>query len=307
MKYIKNTTDFYIEEKTAISLGKFDGFHRGHELLMRRLREQKRQGYRTVIFTFDIPPQKGISRVEAKVLTTNEEKRHLFERAGVDYVVECPFTPKIMCMEPEAFIEKIVRQLHVGYIVAGKDFHFGHKRSGDYRTLQACADRYGYRVVIENKIKEDARDISSTYIREQIEQGNIKKANHMLGYHYFVTGDVCTGNHLGRTMGFPTANQLPPGDKLLPKNGVYVTRTRIGERSCPGITNVGYKPTIEGQNPLGVETHLFDFHGDLYGRKITVEFLERLRDEQKFDSLALLKSQLQRDVAAGRQYFRKQH
>ncbi len=305
MKYIKNTTDFYIEEKTAISLGKFDGFHRGHELLMKRLREQKRQGYQTVIFTFDIPPQKGVSRVEAKVLTTNEEKRHLFERAGVDYVVECPFTPTIMCMEPEAFIEKIVRQLHVGYIVAGEDFHFGHKRSGDYRTLQACAQRFGYQVVIEKKIKEDARDISSTYIREQIEQGNIKKANHMLGYHYFVTGSVCAGNHFGRTMGIPTANQLPSQDKLLPKNGVYVTRTLIGGQSYGGITNVGYKPTIEGQNPLGVETHLFDFDGDLYGSVITVEFLERVRDEQKFDSLALLKSQLQCDVAKGRHYFQK--
>lgn len=303
MKYIKNTTDFYIEENTAISLGKFDGFHRGHELLMRHLTEKKKQGFSAVIFTFDIPPRQSVLNMETKVLTTNKEKLHLFERAGVDYAVECPFTPEIMCMEPEAFIEKIVRQLHVGCIVAGEDFHFGHNRSGDYRTLQACAKKYAYEVIIEKKMKEDARDISSTFIREEIVKGNIKKANHLLGYPYFVTGEVCFGNQLGRTIGIPTANQLPPDEKLLPENGVYVTETWLDGKRYPGITNVGCKPTIDGKNPVGVETHLFDFEKTIYGKVITVEFLERVRPEQKFDSIASLKKQMQQDIATGRRYF----
>lgn len=305
MKYIRNTTDFYIEEKTAISLGKFDGFHRGHELLMGHLTEKKKQGLSTVIFTFDIPPRKSVSNEEAKVLTTNEEKFHLFERAGVDYVVECPFTPEIMYMEPETFIEKIVKQLHVGCIVAGEDFHFGHNRGGDYRTLQACAQKYGYEVIIEKKMKEDERDISSTFIREEIVKGNIKKANHLLGYPYFVTGSVCTGNQLGRTIGIPTANQLPPAEKLLPENGVYVTQTWLDGRKYPGITNVGCKPTIQGKNPVGVETHLFDFHEMIYGKVITVEFLERVRPERRFESVDALKEQMQRDIMTGKSYFEK--
>ena len=135
MKYIRNTTDFYIEENTVLSLGKFDGIHRGHEQLLQYFAKKKDEGLAGAIFTFDIPPRRNVQNVEAKVLTTNEEKRHMFEHLGIDYVVECPFTQEIMCMEPEDFIAKIVRQLHVKCMVVGEDFHFGHNRRGDYHML----------------------------------------------------------------------------------------------------------------------------------------------------------------------------
>ena len=233
MKYIRNTTDFYIEENTVLSLGKFDGIHRGHEQLLQYFAKKKDEGLAGAIFTFDIPPRRNVQNVEAKVLTTNEEKRHMFERLGIDYVVECPFTQEIMCMEPEDFIAKIVRQLHVKCMVVGEDFHFGHNRRGDYHMLR------------------------------------------------------------------------PASARLRPPNGVYVTEACGGDRGYRGISNVGCKPTIEGEYPVGVETHLLDFAEDVYDKMVTVEFLGRVRSEQKFASIEALKEQMQNDVAYGRAYFEK--
>lgn len=305
MKYIRNTTDFYIEENTVISLGKFDGIHRGHEKLLEYFSEKKAEGLYGAIFTFDIPPRKNVQHVEAKVLTTNEEKMHIFEQFGIDYLVECPFTPEIMCMEAEDFIAKIVRQLHVKCLVVGEDFHFGHNRRGDYHMLKEYAGQYGYEVIVVEKIKEEERDISSTFVREEIAAGNIERANHLLGYRYFVTGMVKHGNQIGRTIGIPTINQLPPEEKLLPPNGVYVTEVYIGGHKYRGITNVGCKPTIEGKNPIGVETHLLDFAGDAYDTLVTVEFLSRVRGERRFASIEELKEQMQNDIAYRRAYFEK--
>ena len=234
MKYIRNTVDFQIEEDTVISLGKFDGIHRGHELLMERLAEKKREGLKAAIFTFDIPPRRNVQHVEAKVLTTNEEKMHIFEEMGIDYLIECPFTEEVMHMEPEDFIRMLVERLHVKCIVAGEDFRFGHNRRGDYRMLQEYAGKLGYEALILKKMKEDARDISSTFVREEIAAGNIEKANHLLGYRYFVKGMVKHGNQIGRTIGIPTINLIPPEEKLLPPFGVYVSEVAIGEERYQG-------------------------------------------------------------------------
>lgn len=204
-------------------------------------------------------------------------------------------------------MKKIVRQLHVKSMVVGEDFHFGHNRRGDYRMLQEYQKKYGYEVEVVEKIKEDGRDISSTFVREEIAKGNIEKANQLLGYHYFVTSMVKHGNQIGRTIGIPTINQLPPEEKLLPPNGVYITEVFIDEKKYCGITNVGCKPTIEGKNPIGVETHLLDFKEDVYDKNVTVEFLSRVREERKFGSIDALKEQMQNDIAFGRAFFNKQN
>ena len=306
MKYFKNTTEFQVTEPTVISLGKFDGIHRGHELLMEQLAKKKKDGLKTAIFTFDIPPKKNVEHVEAKVLTTNEEKMHIFEELGIDYLVECPFTKEIMCMEPEDFIRILVEKLSVKCIVAGEDFHFGHNRRGDYEMLRKYAGEYGYEAIILKKMKEDARDISSTFVREEIAAGNIEKANHLLGYHYFVKGVVKHGNRIGRTIGIPTVNLLPPEEKLLPPFGVYVTEVLIDGKRYRGVTNVGCKPTIEGKNPVGVETHLLEFREDVYDQVVTVEFIHRLREERKFENIEALKEQMQKDIAFAGSYFEKE-
>lgn len=306
MEYIKGTTTFKIEEPTVLSLGKFDGLHRGHELLMDYVFKKKKEGLKAAIFTFDIPPRKSVEHVITKVLTTNEEKSRLFERIGIDYLIECPFTTEIMSMEPELFIEMIVKQLKVKYIVVGKDFHFGHNRRGDYQMLQQYTKKYGYEVEVVDKMQEDGRDISSTFVREQIMAGNMEKANELLGYRYFVEGTVLHGRKMGRAvLGIPTINLILPEEKLLPPFGVYISITEWNGKSYPGITNIGCKPTVEGSNPVGVETHIFDFDEDIYGAEVKVSFLSKVREEKKFASLEALKKQMAHDVAVGKQYFRE--
>lgn len=306
MEYIKKSMTFEIEGPTVLSLGKFDGLHRGHELLMEYMREKKQeqQNLKAVVFTFDIPPSGQTQNLQMQVLTTNQEKARLFEENGIDYLIECPFTREIMCMEPEEFIDRIVKNLHVKDIVVGTDFRFGHNRRGDYQMLRQYAPRYGYQLKVVPKMQEDGRDISSTYIREEITAGNIEKAHRLLGYPFFVEGTVLHGRKLGKAvLGIPTINLIPPPDKLLPPMGVYVTSTECAGKYYHGITNVGCKPTIEGENPIGVETHLFDISEDMYGRMVRVSFLKRVRPEQKFDSLDALKAQMEQDIQYGKVYF----
>ena len=303
MQYIHNTFDFKIEEDTVITLGKFDGLHRGHELLMENLlnwREKYR--YKAVVFTFDIPPRQQVNGVDTRVLTTNEEKRAIFERSGVDYLIECPFTPEVMCMEPKAFIEWMVNALHARCFVIGNDFRFGHNRAGDYEVLRQYAVEFGYEVVVLDKIQEDGRDISSTYIREEIGQGHIEKANNLLGYEVFAKSMIIHGKQLGRKIGIPTINMEFPPEKLLPPNGVYVTRVLMDGVWHKGVTNVGCKPTVSDSHLIGVETHILDFSGNVYGKEAEVCFLHYIRPEQKFASIEDLQAQMERDVMTSRQF-----
>lgn len=304
MEYISGTTEFYLNEPSVISLGKFDGLHRGHELLIEYMLQKMQEGLKSVIFTFDIPPKKLAKQDETKVLTTNDEKMHIFERIGIDYLFECPFTREFMCMEPFDFIQKIVKELHVKAMVVGKDFHFGHNRAGDYHTLKSYAKELGYEVLVVDKMQYENRDISSTFIREEIMVGNIEKANDLLGYHYFVQGTVEHGKHLGGpVLGFPTVNLIPPANKLLPPFGVYVTEIVIDEKIYRGIANVGCKPTIAGKHPIGVEMHIFDFDQNVYGKEVRVDFLTRVRPEQKFESIEHLIKQMQKDIVFARKFF----
>lgn len=305
MEIISRTLDFKINTPSVITLGKFDGIHRGHELLMEELKNKSVEyGFNAIVFTFDVPPSNTVNHRQNKVLTTNEEKHALFSSKGVDYLIECPFTPEIMNMEPEDFIKWIVQALTVKYIVVGDDFRFGHNRAGDYNTLKQYADTYGYQVIVFSKIKEDGRDISSTFVREQISSGNIAKANHLLGYEFFIKSEVVHGKKIGRTIGIPTINMVLPSDKLLPPFGVYVTRVNVGEKWYMGVTNVGCKPTIGGDNPVGVETYIIDFCQDVYGQSILVQFLDFIRPEMKFSSIDELKEQMNEDIVRAQRYYR---
>ena len=298
----KNTNEFHIEEPTALSLGKFDGVHRGHEALIDQLMRYKNQGLKAAVFTFDIPPKKLTENQNYRLLTTNEEKRVLFEERGVDYLLQCPFTPEIMHMEPEDFVEWLVRSLHVRSIVVGTDFHFGHNRRGDHVLLEQLSGQLGYEMVVVDKLQYRGRDISSSYVREEILKGNLEIANELLGYPFFVQSEVIHGRQLGRTLGIPTINMELPAEKLLPPKGVYVTRLMIDGNFCTGVTNVGQKPTVNNTNKVSVETHILDYEGDLYGHTLCVSFLAYLRPEQKFASVEELKAQMERDIAAARRF-----
>ncbi len=299
MKVIKDTLDFQIKEPSIISLGKFDGIHAGHHLLMDALADGKKRGLKSVVFTFSISPKMHFDH-DLKMLTTDEEKMLLLEEAGADYVIECPFNEDIMHMQAVDFLKMLTEKIRVKEIVAGTDFHFGYQRKGDYRLLQQCADRFGYRVRIFEKKQFEGADIGSTRIRGLLTDGKIQKANELLGYEYFFYGKVVHGNELGRTISAPTANLLPSADKLLPPFGVYAVHVRVDGREYNGIANIGKKPTVKGHYPAGVETFIFDFHEDIYGQIIKVSLCEYIRPEQKFRSLEELKTQMEKDIAACR-------
>ncbi|SFG56678.1 riboflavin kinase / FMN adenylyltransferase [Lachnospiraceae bacterium C7] len=303
MEYIRETLNFKIENPTAITLGKFDGLHRGHELLMDNLMKiSKEENLKSVAFTFDMAPTYIVANKEPEVLTTNEEKYYIFEKTGLDYLIECPFTKEVMNMEPEKFIKWLVNDINVRYFVVGNDFHFGHNRKGDYHVLKKFAAKYGYKVLVLDKMQDEHRDISSTYIREEVVKGNIKKVNELLGYDFFVKSVIIHGNQIGRTVGIPTINMSLPKEKLLPPKGVYVTTVLLDDKTYRGVTNIGNKPTISENNPLGVETFILDFSQDVYGKEAVVSFHDFVRPEMKFDSLEKLKEQMERDVEFARKW-----
>ncbi len=303
MEYIRETLNFKIENPTAITLGKFDGLHRGHELLMDNLMKiSKEENLKSVAFTFDMAPTYIVANKEPEVLTTNEEKYYIFEKTGLDYLIECPFTKEVMNMEPEKFIKWLVNDINVRYFVVGNDFHFGHNRKGDYHVLKKFAAKYGYKVLVLDKMQDEHRDISSTYIREEVVKGNIKKVNELLGYDFFVKSVIIHGNQIGRTVGIPTINMSLPKEKLLPPKGVYITTVLLDDKTYRGVTNIGNKPTISENNPLGVETFILDFSQDVYGKEAVVSFHDFVRPEMKFDSLEKLKEQMERDVEFARKW-----
>ncbi len=301
MNYVTGVTTFHMDRPSAVSLGKFDGLHRGHRKLIGHVLAQKQKGLIPVIFTFEKNPTRMIQGLSGQNIMTNEERRLLLERMGVEELLECPFVPEISHMEPEIFVrEVLVGQLHTAFVAVGADFRFGYGRKGDSDLLKALGEQYGFSVEVVEKEKSHGRDISSTYVREALYEGNIPLANALLGYRYFVRGEVLHGRQIGRTLGLPTTNLLPSVQKLLPPNGVYLTRTFLEEGDYYGITNIGYKPTVGGETHKGVETFLFDYQGDLYGQTIQVEFIEFERPEQKFNSLEELKARILSDVYWGK-------
>ena len=295
MDYLSGLSGLYIYEETAVTLGKFYGLHRGHQKLIKRTMGYQRQGYKSTVFTLDFGRK--------EMLLTGEERREILEKKGVSYLIDCPFLPEVASMEPEDFIQSVlVDKLHAKKIVVGEDFHFGHNRKGDARLLKELEHIYEYEAEIVRKEKEGDREISSTYIREEIAKGNMEAAGRLLGYPYFVSGEVLHGRHIGSRLLVPTTNLVPTTRKLLPPNGVYISRTLVNGREYGGITNIGYKPTV-GEKFRGVETYMFDFDEDLYGCDITVQLLKFLRPEKKFDSIDLLREQMKQDIGVGRSFF----
>ena len=297
--------EFQITEPTVVTIGKFDGRHRGHQKLLKEMLQLKQvKDYKLAVFTFSTVPGTLVYGTSQTVITTNQERRNNMEKIGVDYLVEYPFTSQVSHMSPELFVKTILAgKMNAKAIVVGTDCGFGYKRAGNAALLAELAADCGYELVVITKEKEDSRDISSTYIREELAKGNIEKVNELLGQPYAIHGTVVHGNHIGGAiLGFPTANIIPPPEKLLPPFGVYVSRVTVDGRTYRGITNIGRKPTVEGENPVGVETFIFSLDQDLYGKNIEVQLLNFERPEKKFDSLEELKQQIDRDKKYGEAY-----
>lgn len=307
MKVITGTRQFQIEEPTVVTIGKFDGRHRGHQKLlqeMNRMKEEEKLA--AAVFTFDTAPMKAVTGKPVTVITTCEERRSKLARMGMDYLVEYPFDEQAAHMAPEEFVSRIlVGQMQARAVVAGTDCSFGYQGAGDALLLKKLAEKLGFEAVIIEKAQDHHRDISSTYVKEMLDAGDVKKAWELLGEPYAIHGRVVHGNHIGgAVLGFPTANLLPPPEKHLPAFGVYVSRVRVGEKLYEGVTNIGRKPTVEGVSPVGAETFIIGLKEDLYGQELEVQLLSFIRPEKRFGSLEELKEQISRDREAAARYFK---
>lgn len=295
------------KQKRVIALGFFDGVHKGHGALLRRTVEAaKAAGAVPSAFTFDPHPQDVILGKPTPLLTSPEDRADLMRRYyGIQDVIVQPFTPAFMRQPWRTFLEEtMVRDHGAVHLVAGHDYHFGYKGEGNPQRLQEACRELGIGCDIIPKVEQDSITVSSTYIRSLVAQGEIQLANAFLGHPYTLSDHVSHGQKLGTTLGFPTVNLKLGKNVLAPAKGVYATKVRLenGEEHI-AVTNVGNRPTVDDGLELTIEGFILDFHGDLYGQKIQMEFYEYLRDERKFPSFDALKAEIARNVEQTRAFF----
>lgn len=294
-------------ERTAVALGNFDGVHLGHQELIRRTVERaKEDGLKSVVFTFSNHPRDLLPKAKkVKNILYKSEKAEIIEGLGIDYLVSIPFTKEIMSMSPQEFITKLlVEKLHVKAAFCGFNFNFGYKAQGTPEFLKSMGEQLDFDVTEITPYKIKGNIVSSTLIRTLIASGQVEKCEMYMGRNYAIGGEVVVGNRLGRKLGFPTSNLVIDQGMVTPPNGVYVTFCTYNGVRYPSVTNVGNKPTIGTYNK-NVETHIFNFDKELYGKQIKVEFLKKTRDEVKFESVKALSEQIVRDCREAEEFHRK--
>ena len=298
MRVIRAIKDIGPLPQCALTIGNFDGIHKGHQVLIKKTVDfAKENGIKSAAFTFANHPKNYFDPGSVKNIFGEEEKIELMEKFGIDYLINIPFEKFMTRVSPKTFVEDVlVNKIHVKKITVGHDFTFGRQKEGDTDTLSDLGKKYGFEVEVIEPIKEDNKRISSTYIRGLIEDGNMKDIPRYLGRNYSVKGEVIHGRANGRKIGFPTANIKLDQELVIPRRGIYASIIHIENKHYFGATNVGYNPTVNGRS-LSVETHIIDFNKEIYGKRVKVEFLERIRDEVKFKSMEELKQQLCRDVS----------
>ncbi len=298
LKIFHSINDFSSTKKTILTLGTFDGVHIGHKKILKKLTQNtENQKYESLVLTFFPHPRMVLQEhSDIKLLNTIDEKIDLLEKIGIENLVIHPFDEAFSRLTAEEFVSNIlVDRFHIQKIVIGHDHRFGRNRTANIDDLIAYGKEYGFEV--EQISVQEINDISvsSTKIRNALLEGDMALANDYLGYNYFLTGSIIQGKQLGRTIGFPTANlKIEENYKLIPQNGVYIVKSIIDGQSVFGMMNIGFNPTVNGQKQ-SIEIHYFDFNADLYNQKISVSILQRIRSEQKFESVDLLKEQLEKD------------
>lgn len=290
-------------KKRIFALGFFDGVHRGHRALLQACCDLAQEtGMEAAALTFDTHPQSLTTGKAPKLINTNSDRVRLLRKLGVAPVYTIRFDRATMSMPWQAFFRQLMEEFGAAGIVCGDDFHFGHKGEGDAAKLrQACAAAKIPCVVVPEQTVDGIR-VSSTHIRQLIENGQMEKAVEFLGHPHIFTGEVVSGRRIGRTMGVPTANLLLPEEILVPKFGVYACLAEVDGVKHMAVTNIGTRPTVGGHR-VTVEPWILDFDGDLYGKSITLEFYAFLRPEQKFDSLAQLQAEIQKNALQTRKIF----
>ena len=308
MKVYHSIDQFPSNIKSVLTLGTFDGVHKGHKYVLKRMNEiAKKEGGESVLLTFYPHPRHVLQpdNQNLKLLNTIEEKIKELEKSGIQHFVIHKFTKDFSRTKSVNFIrDLLVNKLKMKYMVVGYDHHFGRNREGSYDELIEFSELYNFNLEQIPPQDEDEVTVSSTKIRNLLSNGNIEKANSYLGYDYPINGVVVKGNRIGRTLNYPTANILIKNKwKLLPKDGVYLVKVMLENKQYFGMLNIGKKPTFYKEKH-SVEVHIFDFVADIYGSEIKVDFLKRMRDEIQFGSLEDLQSQLRTDENSCKMYLR---
>ena len=289
----------------VLTMGTFDGLHKGHQKLLAELKKRAQLSHgEAVVVTYYHHPLETIHRKTFPyLLTERDKKEELLKKYGADYVLYLEFDEEMANLEPREFFEKVIlAEINPKEMVVGYDTHFGKNRKGDFNFLKNNESRYHYQADLIEPIKIDGVIVSSSRIRDFVREGDMQKVETFLGRKYSISGIVKTGHRIGRTLGFPTINVEPHDSyKLIPALGVYVCQVLVEGKLFGGITNIGYSPTLKESGIKEVETHLLDFDGDLYDKKVEVFFVQRLRDEEKFESKDQLITAIKDDVVKSRE------
>ena len=304
MRIIEDYLDnINIDEPLSVALGTFDGIHRGHkELIKNAILTSKELGIASAVLTFDNHPLKILKPdANIKIITNNKMKAEIIESLGIDYLIFVKFTKELASIDEKKFIEILVNKYKCKALTCGYNYTYGKFGHGNISTLKSHKKEFHYKLSILDKITYDGNDISSSLIRHKIETGNMQGANNLLGYHYYIKGNVVQGKQLGRQLGFPTAN-IEVADNLCLKNGVYVSLTNIDGKLYKSVSSIGKNPTV-GDTKRMFETHIFDFKEDIYNKTIRVELLDFIRSENKFSSIEELKERVFMDIDISKEYF----
>ena len=304
--YINSKPDIKDLNGVAAALGTFDGLHLGHMALIDELKKIAQQkNLKTLVYTFTSVPSELFFKSKKPVrLFTLEEKIAAFQKQNIDFLVLQDFDKKYAEISEDDFIRQLKNDLHLNYVVIGTNFTYGKQAKGNAERIQDEASKYGFEAFILSPVMLGGLPVSSTRIRDEISKGEMEYASVMLGRNYTVSGTVVEGRSIGRSIGSPTINLKYDKEKLLPKNGVYITRVHMAEVVYPGITNIGYNPTVSEDKAIHLETHILDFAKKVYGEKVKVEFIKRIRDEIKFKNKEMLKEQIENDIRAAEKYFK---
>lgn len=301
-----NENKAFDERATAVGLGSFDGLHVGHMTLINTLISEARiHNLKSVVYTFTKHPENILrKKLFTPLLTTTGKRVRLLGETALDYIYFDEFDENYSRISPENFIRDILLdKLKAKTVVAGFNYRFGYRGQGDVNLLKEMGKRYNFKVIIIPPVKVDNEIVSSTAIRGYVARGDMERVFKLLGRHYSITGEVADGTRMGRRIGFPTANLHPEEYLVMPRNGVYITRTLYNGEFYGSLTNIGVKPTFGGVSKTSVETHILNFNRDIYKSDIEVFFLAKLRNEKKFGSAGELSEQISRDIQAAMDYF----
>lgn len=306
MNIYKKLNEIVNMQPTAVALGNFDGVHKGHQMLIREcVAAAEEKGLAPSVFTFTNHPVNEIAgKTIIKNIMTFEEKAEQLEKLGVENLFSPVFDDTIRTKGAFDFVKDILVDLfHTKHAVCGFNYRFGYKTEGDADRLAQLGREFGYGVSVIPEIRINGNTVSSTLIRQIIDEGRIDEYKDYTGRLYCIDGKVVQGKHLGRRIGFPTVNLSLDTTEAFPRNGVYITQTTVNKQKYQSITNVGNKPTV-GEFAKNAETHIFDFDGDLYGQEVRIEFIKMLRPERKFDTLEDLQAEIHKNCLQAQEYFK---